>query len=59
MSKEKIENIGFAALFHDIGKINVPDEILKKPGKLTDEEYEIMKKHPVWGQKLILKNYQK
>ncbi len=57
LSKEKIENIGFAALFHDIGKINVPDEILKKPGKLTDEEYEIMKKHPVWGAEIVTKTY--
>ncbi len=57
LSKEKIENIGFAALFHDIGKINVPDEILKKPGKLTEEEYEIMKNHPNWGAEIVSKTY--
>lgn len=57
LSKEKIENIGFAALFHDIGKINIPDEILKKPGKLTYEEYEIMKKHSQWGSELVANTY--
>lgn len=36
----------FAGLFHDIGKIGIPDEILLKPAKLTDEEYKLMKSHP-------------
>lgn len=57
LSKETIENIGFAALFHDIGKINVSDEILKKPGKLTYEEFEIMKNHPIWGAEIVSKTY--
>ncbi len=57
LSKEKIENIGFASLFHDIGKINVPDEILKKTGKLTDEEYEIMKNHSRWGAEIVSSTY--
>lgn len=49
LSKEKIGKIGFAALLHDIGKIDIPDEILKKPGKLTEEEFEIIKQHPIIG----------
>lgn len=57
LSKETIENIGFAALFHDIGKINVPDEILKKPGKLSDEEFDIMKNHSMWGAEIVSKTY--
>lgn len=57
LSKETIENIGFAALFHDIGKINVSDEILKKPGKLTYEEFEVMKNHSIWGADIVSKTY--
>jgi HD-GYP domain-containing protein (c-di-GMP phosphodiesterase class II) len=43
----------FAALLHDIGKINVPAEIINKPDKLTDDEWEIMKTHTVEGERLL------
>jgi putative nucleotidyltransferase with HDIG domain len=46
-------NLEFAALLHDIGKIRVPDVIINKPGKLTDAEYEIVKRHPVDGQEML------
>ena len=55
LSKEYIANVGRAAPLHDIGKINVPDAILNKPGKLTDEEYEIMKGHAQAGYEIIEK----
>ena len=46
-------DIEYAALLHDIGKLGVPESILNKPGKLTDEEWEIMKKHPKIGVKFL------
>ena len=50
---EQLKTIGMGALLHDIGKMKVPDEILNKPGKLTAEEFEIMKKHPTYGYELL------
>ena len=42
-----------AAAMHDIGKIGIPDHILLKPGKYTDEEYEVMKSHPQYGAEIL------
>ena len=47
------ENIYYVALLHDIGKIGIPNAIINKPGKLTDEEYEIIKTHPVIGSDIL------
>jgi putative nucleotidyltransferase with HDIG domain len=46
-------NLEFAALLHDIGKIRVPDAIINKPGKLTDAEFQLVKRHPVDGQEML------
>ena len=46
-SKEFAEEMKIAGLLHDIGKLEIPDEVLNKPGKLTDKEYEIMKSHTI------------
>ncbi len=46
-------DLGEAAVLHDIGKLAIPDAILKKPGPLTVEEFEIMKTHPVLGGKIL------
>jgi len=48
-----LEEIETAGLLHDIGKIAIPEKILLKPGKLTDEEFEIIKSHPELGEKLV------
>ena len=45
MDDDCVEIIKEAALLHDIGKIGIPEQILKKPGRLTDDEYSIMKSH--------------
>lgn len=55
MDEGYIEFIKFASPLHDIGKIGIPDHILKKPGQLTFEEYEIMKTHASIGQQLLSK----
>ena len=49
-------DIHVAAHLHDIGKIFIPYEILQKPEKLTDEEYEIMKKHTIYGYEICMKD---
>ena len=49
MAEDEAENIVLAASLHDIGKIGVPDHVLLKPGHLTDEEFQWIKKHPEWG----------
>jgi putative nucleotidyltransferase with HDIG domain len=48
-TKDQLKLIGLGALLHDIGKMKVPPEILDKPGKLTPEEFDIIKRHPVDG----------
>lgn len=49
----EIEDICAAAPMHDLGKIGIPDTILKKAGKLTDEEFEVMKTHPTIGAEIL------
>lgn len=56
-SEELAENVFHAAPMHDIGKIGIPDNILKKPGKLEKDEWEVMKQHPAIGAKIIGKHH--
>jgi len=53
--KNMLTRLGIAALFHDIGKVDIPKEILNKPSSFTDKEWEIMRMHPVMGVKAISK----
>lgn len=54
LGKPALTELGLAALFHDIGKVEIPYEVLNKPSSFNDEEWNIIKKHPVWGVKAIL-----
>lgn len=52
-SEEKLENLEYGALLHDIGKIGIKDEILQKQGKLSEGEYEYIREHPLIGVKIV------
>ena len=56
LSEQETRRAGIAGLLHDLGKMLVPMEVLNKPGKLTDEEFAIIKKHPEEGHRLLFGN---
>ncbi|MBS3788519.1 PAS domain S-box protein [Candidatus Bipolaricaulota bacterium] len=53
LSEERLKQLKFASILHDIGKIGVPDSILGKPDKLTEEEWKQMEKHPKIGERIV------
>ncbi len=53
MDTQSLKRLELGALFHDIGKIGIPTDILRKPGPLNDEEWEIIKTHPVLGERIL------
>ena len=52
-SEEEADSIYYIALLHDIGKIGISDDIINKPGRLTEEEYDVIKQHPVLGADIL------
>ncbi len=54
LPEDEVQRITLGALLHDVGKIGIPENVLKKPGKLEDDEWEIMKQHPVIGAEKVL-----
>ncbi|MFL5529498.1 MAG: HD-GYP domain-containing protein [Gemmatimonadaceae bacterium] len=56
LAQQDVRTFGIAGLLHDLGKVSIPTDILNKPGKLTDEERQIMQQHPVAGAKLIIES---
>jgi HD-GYP domain-containing protein (c-di-GMP phosphodiesterase class II) len=54
LPQQDLPVLNYASFLHDVGKMNVPDHILNKPGKLTDEEWVIMKKHAEFGRDILL-----
>jgi len=55
LSKKALTDLGLMALFHDIGKIEVPNEVLNKTTDFTEDEWKIIKRHPIWGVLAILR----
>jgi len=53
LSSDQLDALTLGALLHDVGKIGVPDPILQKPGRLTDDEFEVIKRHPVLGAQML------
>jgi len=53
LDSQRLKALEFGSLLHDIGKIGVPDSILRKPAKLTDDEWVLMRQHPVHGQQIL------
>jgi len=56
LDKKSRDNLVKIGLLHDIGKLKIPPEILNKPGKLTKEEFEVIKKHPTYSLEILLKS---
>ncbi|TML31532.1 MAG: HD domain-containing protein [Actinobacteria bacterium] len=53
LDRRELRDLRYGAIFHDIGKIAVPDAILHKPGKLTEVEFEVVKRHPIAGEQIL------
>ena len=53
LSAKRLRDLAIGSLVHDIGKLSVPDAILKKPGPLDDDEYRVIRRHPEWGARLL------
>jgi putative nucleotidyltransferase with HDIG domain len=56
LAQQDIRTFGVAGLLHDLGKVHIPQDILNKPGKLTDQERQVMQAHPVEGAKMIIES---
>ncbi len=52
-STEAAEDLRFAAMLHDVGKLHLPDKVLQKPGALTADEWELVKQHTIWGERIL------
>ena len=58
MTQDEADHLGVCAVFHDVGKLYIPAEILQKTGKLTEEEYSIVKEHPLIGAKKLIRVFE-
>lgn len=58
MAQDEADHLGVCAVFHDVGKLYIPAEILQKPGRLTAEEYSIIKEHPLIGAEKLIRVFE-
>lgn len=56
LNHSEVKDLGISALFHDIGKIRIPNEIINKESGLTENEFELIKKHPIYGKEILEKS---
>ncbi|TCV88989.1 HD-GYP domain-containing protein [Sulfurirhabdus autotrophica] len=54
---DTLKSLGMAGLLHDVGKMAIPDDVLNKPGRLTDQEFDVVKTHPVRGWEVLKASY--
>lgn len=53
LDEQTVADIAWSSMLHDVGKLHVPDRILLKPGPLSPEEWEVMRRHPIWGAEIL------
>ena len=53
LAPARVRDLALGAMVHDVGKLSVPDAILQKPAKLSEEEFAVIRRHPVWGRELV------
>lgn len=53
LGQRELQELGYAAELHDVGKVAIPDSILSKPGPLDEEEWEFMRRHTVIGERIL------
>ena len=54
--ESEVATLGYAAVVHDIGKLRIPDELVAKPGSLTEEEWDLIRLHPIYGEEVLGQN---
>ena len=54
IAEVEVHQIAWSAMLHDVGKLRVPDRVLLKPGSLAEDEWDLIRQHPVWGEELLM-----
>ena len=54
IAEQQVQEVAWSAMLHDVGKLRVPDRVLLKPGSLTEDEWALIRQHPIWGEQLLM-----